>query len=342
MATATHTPPQTNPIDHVMQLSSGCLMASCMQVVLKLEIADRIGEGERSSAELAQATGVKEDLLYRVMRFLASAGVFEETTSRRFRNTPNSEVMQKNHPHSTYAMALWISTPFHFKTYADLMPTMRDGKTAIEHVFHMPPFDAIFADKELGEIFNNAMTNMSASVIPAVLEVYDFDGINTLADIAGGHGFVLTSILEKNPTMRGILFDLDHVVAGAKDRIKQKKLEDRLQTASGDFFKSVPKADGYVMKHIIHDWDDPEAITILKNCAQHLPSGGKVILIEAVVAPGNEPHFAKMVDIEMFAMPGGRERTEEEFRSLFQRAGLKLNRIVPTKSPLAVVEAVKV
>jgi hypothetical protein len=248
-------------------------------------------------------------------------------------------VLRKEHPQSVYDMALWMGNWFHFETYKDMMPTLKDGRTAIEHIYKKPPFEAIFQFDDIAREFNNAMTAMSAAVMPAVLETYDFGGIGTLADIAGGHGFVLTSILQKYPQMKGILFDLDHVVKGAQPRIEQMGLTNRCTTVSGDFFKEVPPADGYVMKHIIHDWDDEKAVTILRNCAKHLKPKGKVILIEAVIHPGNEPHFAKLVDVEMFMMPGGRERTEVEFRDLFTKAGLRLTRIIPNKSPLCVVES---
>jgi hypothetical protein len=223
-----------------------------------------------------------------------------------------------------------------------MMPILRDGKSAAEHVFQKPVFEAIFSDPDLARSFNNAMTSMSSQVIPAVLQAYDFSGIGTLADIAGGHGFTITSILKKYPEMKGILFDLPNVVEGARDRIEKMQLTNRLEVVSGDFFVSVPRADAYVMKHIIHDWDDEKSIAIIKNCGKNLESGGRVILIETVLPIGNEPHMGKWIDIEMFMLPGGRERTQEEFRELFDHAGFKLNRIIPTQSPLCVVESQKV
>src|SRR4029078_361133 len=162
------------------------------------------------------------------------------------------------------------------------------------------------------------------------------------ADIAGGHGFVVTAILKKYPEMKGILFDLPNVVVGASERIEKMQLTDRLKVVGGDFFESVPRADAYIMKHIIHDWDNDQAIKILKNCGKNLEAGGKVLLVETIIPIGNEAHMGKWIDIEMFMLPGGRERTKEEFRELFDRAGFKLNRIVPTNSPLWVVESEKV
>jgi hypothetical protein len=177
-------------------------------------------------------------------------------------------------------------------------------------------------------------------VIPAVLDAYDFSGIATLVDIAGGHGRILTSILQKYPAMRGVLFDLDHVIAGAVPRIEELGLSDRCRALPGDFFAAVPEGgDAYIMKHIIHDWDDDRAAAILGNIRKAMNRGGRVILLEAVVLPGNQPDFAKVIDLEMLLLPGGRERTEGEFRALFARAGFELTRIVPTQSPLSVIEA---
>jgi hypothetical protein len=333
---------QPNPVDITMQLATGYIVSSCMNAVTRLKIADLLAGGPKAVARLTAETNVNEDILYRVLRALASAGVFVETEPRTFANTPMSEVLRTDVPGSMWPMVLWMCDPLHFDVYRDMMPTLKDGKPGIEHVFKKPAFDVIFSNEELARVFNNAMTTFSALVIPAVLEAYDFSGIDTLADIAGGHGFVLTSILKKYPQMKGVLFDLDHVVAGARQRIEEMNLTNRLELIAGDFFRSVPPADAYVMKHIIHDWDDEKSTAILKNCAMHLKPGGKVILIEAVLTPGNEPSLGKWIDIEMFMMPGGRERTEQEFRDLFSKAGLQLTRVVPNKSPLSVVEAQKV
>jgi len=338
-----NSPQQTpNPPEVAMQMASAYIVSSCMNAVSQLKIADLLKDGPKPVAELASATSTKEDILYRVLRALAMTGIFVELQPRIFANTPASEFLRVDHANSLRDMIVWISDPFHFDTYRDMMPTLRDGKTALEHIHNEPPFDVIFADPEVAKRFNNAMTTFSAVVIPTVLEVYEFDGIGTLADIAGGHGYVLTSILLKYPQMKGILFDLGHVVTGAKERIQKLGLSNRIQIMSGDFFESVPAADGYIMKHIIHDWDDDRALKILRNCASHLKPGGKVVLLETVISPGNEPHMSKWLDIEMFMMPGGRERTESEFAELFSRAGLKLTRIIPTQSPLCVIESKKI
>jgi hypothetical protein len=187
------------------------------------------------------------------------------------------------------------------------------------------------------------MTDFSAVMIPAALEAYDFSYLNgkTLVDIAGGHGKVLTEILVKHPEIRGKLFDLDHVVSGATPKIEALGLTARCSTCSGDFFKEVPSGDAYVMKNIIHDWDDAKATTILKNIHKASPGDARVILFEGVITAGNAPSLGKWIDLEMLLLPGGKERTEEEYRALFAGAGFRVTRVVETKSPLCVIEAVK-
>ncbi|MGH9554820.1 MAG: methyltransferase [Terriglobales bacterium] len=326
-----------DPGQQLLQLALSYMLSISVNVVAKLKIADLLKDGPRPTRDLAAASGVNEDALYRVMRALASSGVFAETAPRTFALTPAAEPLCTGSP--LYDLIVWISDPFHFRIYAETMYSVKTGQPCADRVLGKPIFEYFPADKEESEIFNAAMISMTAMVIPAVLEAYDFSGIGTLVDVAGGHGSVISGILQKHPQMRGILFDLEHVVAGAKPRLEALGLANRIQFASGDFFQSVPTGgDAFIMKHIIHDWDDARALTILKNCRKASPKA-KVILLEAVLPPGNDPHFAKMLDLEMLTLPGGRERTEEEFGALFAQAGYRLARVVPTKSPLCVIEA---
>ncbi len=326
-----------DPGQQLLRLAFGYAISISINVVTRLKIADLLKGGARHVRELAASTGVQEDALYRVMRALASFGIFVETAPRTFALTPMAEPLCAGSP--LYDLIAWICDPFHFRIYAETMHSVKTGQPCADRVLGKPIFDYFPTDREESDVFNAAMISMTAMIIPAVLEAYDFSGIGTLVDVAGGHGSVLTAILEKHPRMRGVLFDLEHVVAGAKPRIERLGLSGRVQLASGDFFHSVPAgADAYVMKHIIHDWDDARALTILKNCRKASPQA-KVILLEAVLPPGNDPDFGKLLDLEMLTVPGGRERTEDEFRSLFGQAGYRLMRVVPTKSPLSVIEA---
>jgi hypothetical protein len=333
-------PPEAAASQRVFQIATGYIASAALYAAAKLRLADHLADGPKGVADLARATGANEDALYRVLRLLASVGIFEESASRHFANNAASTTMRTGTPGSVYDLALWMADPFHFRVYADAMHSVMTGLPAVEKTVSGPVFDYFRDNPEQSEVFNNAMTAFSAFVIPAALEAYDFSGIRTLVDIAGGHGQVLTSILLAHPGMRGVLFDLDHVIAGAIPRIAQLGLSDRCTTATGDFFKAVPEGgDAYIMKHIIHDWDDDRAATILRNIRAAMAPGARVILIESVLAPGNAPDLGKLIDLEMLLMPGGRERTEEEFRALFARAGFELTRVVPTKSPLSVLEA---
>jgi hypothetical protein len=328
-----------DPAQLVFQLGTGYIASAALQVAASLKIADRLAQGPRTVASLAADSDVQEDGLYRVLRVLASTGVFEETESRTFALTPAAALLRSDQP-GLHPMALWLTDPFHFRVYAETMHSVKTGQPAVEKVTGKPAFEYFAEDRDLSAVFNNAMTAFSAQVAPAALKAYDFSGIDVLVDVAGGHGELLMSILKANPTMRGVLFDLDHVIAGATPRIAAAGLADRVETATGDFFKQVPAGDAYVMKHIIHDWDDARAVTILKNIrAAMTKPDGRVVLLETVIQPGNKPDVGKFIDLEMLLVPGGRERTTEEFAALFAQAGFALSRVIPTESPLCIVEA---
>jgi hypothetical protein len=333
--------PGPTPSDQLMQFATGYIASACVGVAAQLRIADLLDGGAKSVAELGRVSSANEDALYRVLRALAGVGIFVETAPRVFANTPTSEPMRTGTRDSIRDMVVWMSDTFHFRVYGELMHSVKTGENAVKKVTGFEAFDYFNHDRALGEVFNAAMTAFSARLIQAVLDAYDFSGLGTLADIAGGHGFLVTSILKKHPDLQGVLLDLPHVCPGATSRVESLGMVSRCRIVEGDFFKAVPAADSYVMKHIIHDWDDARAVQILKNCAAAMRGKGKVILIESVLSPGNEPHFAKWVDIEMLLMPSGRERTEEEFSALFSRAGLRLSRVLPTKSLVCVVEAVR-
>ena len=316
------------------------MAAAALGAVAELGIADHLAGGPRTAADLAARTGANEDAVYRVLRALAMVGVFTETAPRTFALTPAGELLRSDAPGSVRDLVVWMCDAFHFRVYAELTEAVRTGEPIGDKVVGMPVFEYLERNPELAARFNNAMTNFSAGVAPAVLQAYDFSGIGVLVDVAGGHGMLLSTILRQYPLMRGILFDAPHVIAGATAP-DELGVADRCEKVSGDFFKSVPTGgDAYLMKHIIHDWNDERSGVILRNIRAALAGKprGKVILVEAVIKPGNEPDLAKFIDIEMMLLPGGRERTEAEFKALFERNGFKLTRIVPTEAPLWVVE----
>jgi hypothetical protein len=331
-----------DPAQQALQIATGYIASAALYTALAFDVPDHLAAGPKDTAELARLTGANEDALFRIMRLLASLGLFAEAGPRRFALTPASELLRRDVPGSLRGMAIFLPDPFHFRAYADLIESVRTGAPATDTTLGMPVFEYLAKNPEYSKIFNDAMTALSAPVIGAALEAYDFGRFGLLVDVAGGHGEVLMSILKKHPSVRGVLADVGHVIDGAKPRIAAAGLADRCQAVPCDFFQSVPGGgDAYVMKHIIHDWDDARATVILKNIATAMgPKRGTVVLLESVIGPG--PDLGKFIDIEMLALPGGRERSEDEFRSLFAGAGFELKRVVPTKSPLSVIEAVRV
>jgi hypothetical protein len=331
--------PVIAPVDALLKMGLGYMTSSALHVVVELGIADRLADGPRSVDQLAAEAGAQADPLYRVLRMLSAEGIFEEVVPRHFALTPLSQPLRTGSP--ARELIHWIADPFHFKVYSEALHAVRTGQPTAEYVTGLPVFDHIGRTPELSEVFNDAMTALSAVVVPAVLESYDFSGIDVLVDVAGGHGRVLTSVLKAYPMMRGVLFDLPYVVEGARPVIDGLGLGHRCRAEAGDMFTRVPDGgDAYIMKHIIHDWDDARATVILENIRSAMHGRpGKVILVESVIEPGNSPDFGKFIDYEMLQLTGGLERTGEQFRALLAGAGFRLTRIVKTASPLSVLEA---
>jgi len=333
--------PEMPPEAFLTNIAFGALMTQALYVAAKIGVADLLKDGAKTVAELAAATETGEDALYRILRSLASAGIFTETASKTFANTPYSEPLRSDVAGSFRNGAIFMGETWHWNVWGNMLYSAKTNKPAWGYTHGAEVFDYFPNHPEQAEIFNGAMTDMSVATAPAVVEAYDFSGIETLADIAGGHGYLLSRILVANPALKGILFDMPHVIAGADNLLETQGTRERIERVSGDFFREVPAADAYIMKHIIHDWDDERSVLILKNIHAAMKDGGRVLIVETVVPETNEPHYSKLLDLEMLVSPGGRERTPGEYRELLARAGFRLTQIVPTKSPFSIVEAVK-
>ena len=334
--------PQPQDADRVMQLATGIVFTAAMQPIVRLKIADLLADRPLAVADLARRTGSNEDALYRVLRLLASVGVFTESPGKVFGATPMSELLRSDVPGSMHDMVQWMGNGFHFKVWSEMGYSVKTGKPAVEHVYGKPAFAAIFGDPEIADDFNQAMTCFSKMIAPALLEAYDFSGIGTLMDIAGGHGAILCEVLSRYPKMKGILFDMPNVVEEAKGHIRSLKMDQRCATMSGDFFEKIPAgADAYYMQHIIHDWADEPALKILENCRRALEGrkGVRLLIVDSVVPENSDFHLSKWLDLEMLLMPGGRERTEGEWRKLFARTGFEITRIFPMKAAESLIEA---
>ncbi|TAJ22220.1 MAG: methyltransferase [Rugosibacter sp.] len=323
----------------LMQMLSGALLQQAICVVAKLGIADLLAAKPRTINELASTTKTHEASLYRVLRALAGAGIFAETARHTFELTPLATVLRSDVPNSICNFAILMGENWLWRNYGELMHSVTTGGPAQNHVHGMGSFEFFTQNAAASAVFNRAMTGLSQAVAPAIVESYDFSAVRKLVDIAGGHGLLLAEILKANPHMQGVLFDLPSVIEGAGALLEKEGVRSRVELASGDFFKSVPAgADAYVMKHIIHDWDDEHSIRILKNIGTAMNQGGKVLIIEMIVPEGNKPSPAKAMDLQMLIMESGKERTKEEYRRLLEAAGFRLTRIVPTKSPYSLIE----
>src|SRR5215813_6614800 len=331
------------PPMQMLQIMSGFWISRCVYIVAKLGLADLIKDEPKTADELANATGSHGPSLFRVLRALAAVGVITQDDRQRFGATPLSDTLRSDVPGSIRAFAMTELGEEHYPAWGELLYSVRTGGIAFDKAFGEPCWEFFRKNPENAQIFNDAMTAMTAQANQAIHAIYEFSGINRIVDVGGGHGGLITGILKKNPNMTGILFDSPQVIEGAKASVAASGVADRLQLAGGDFFRSVPEGgDAIVMKWIVHDWNDEQSVTIMKNCHRALPENGKLILIEAVVPETSEPHFAKFIDLNMLVMTGGRERTEAEFSKLYEAAGFKLTRVVPSESPFSVMEGVKV
>lgn len=326
----------------MLHIISGFWIARCVYVLAKLGLADLIKDGPKSVDDLAAATHAHAPSLFRVLRALASVGVITQD-GRRFGGTPLSDTLRSDVRGSIRAFAMTELGEEHYPAWGELLHSVRTGGIAFDKAFGEPVWEFFAKNPENAQIFNDAMSGLTAQANEALHAVYSFSGINKIMDVGGGHGGLITSILQKNPSMTGILFDSPQVIAGATARIQSSDIADRCELVGGDFFQSLPSgADAVTLKWIIHDWNDEQSVAILKNCHRALPDDGRLILVEAVVPETSEPHFSKFIDLNMLIMTGGRERTEAEFRKLYEDSGFKLTRVVPTESPFSVIEGVKV
>jgi hypothetical protein len=343
MTTDRHMPEAPPPAAQMLQLIIvGRQISHAIATAARLDLATQIGAGTVASDELARRTGAHPDALYRLMRALASIGVFAEEESGNFRNTPLSETLRADVQGSALPMALFFGHDFHVEAYLGLDHSVKTGEPGFEHVHGMPVWDFVVKHPDIGGIFNNAMTALSSAFGPAIAEAYDFTRFDRLIDVGGGHGQLLASILARHPGPHGVLFDLPHVVAGAKAVVESRGLTPRIDIVAGDFFESVPAAGAYIMKNVLHDWSDADATRILRTIHRAARPGARLFLAEAVLAPGNQADVAKFMDLEMLvATRGGRERSAAQWTTLLRTGGFELDRVHPTASSLALLEATR-
>jgi hypothetical protein len=325
----------------LIQMITGFWVSQAIYAVAKLGIADLVKEGPKPCEDLAQAAGMHPRMLYRLLRALASVGVFREDKAGRFGLTPLAEYLQSGVPGSLRSFAI-MQSELQYRAYGELLHSVKTGETAFNLVCGQELFPYLTQHPTAAAVFDEAMTNYTMQVAPAILAAYDFSQFGMLVDVGGGYGTLLTAILTAHPALRGVLFDLPHVAEDAKKRLAAAGLAERCAITAGDFFAAVPASgDAYLLKWIIHDWDDERAVTLLKNCHQAMAARGKLLVIEAVIPPGNTPFLHKWMDLTMLVIVGGHERTEADYRALFEAAGFKLTQIIPTSSEMSIIEGMR-
>jgi O-methyltransferase domain len=333
--------PQTLPA-HVgmLQLLNGAYIVGAVSCLAQLGIPDLVDAAPKSADELAKQIGADQQALYRLMRATACVGVLSEGLDGKFSQTPSSKVLCSNANPSLRAFAMMTGREWHGRGWSHLEYCVRTGKQALEQIYGMHIFEYLRQNPAEAQFFNDAMTELSMIDGPAVAEAYNFESFRSIVDVAGGHGLLLSTILQSNQHLRGTLFEMPHVLEGAANG-PLKPVMDRCTLASGDMFASVPAgADAYIMKHIIHDWPDDRCLLLLKACRKGVNPGGKLLVVDDVIQPGNDFSPGKFLDLQMLIFPSGCERTEKQFRDLFAAANWRLTRIIPTASSVCIVEAV--
>jgi hypothetical protein len=334
-------PPDASPDAYVMDLVLAKIKTYVLSVCAELGLADLLANGPKSARELAETTGTHAPSLHRLLRTLAGLHIVVESGPGVYGLTPIGGLLRSDVPGTMRGIAMMFGSAFHTAAWGHLRHSVTTGDPAFDHAFGKPLFEYLEQHPEAAAAFDDGMTASSAAQSQAVVDAYDFAGIGTLVDVGGGHGMLLATILKHHPSAQGVLFERPQVAAGAGRVLDAAGVRDRVDVQSGDFFAHVPTGgDAYIMKRIIHDWDDARAVQLLRNCRAAMVPGGKVLVVDAVLDESPSALYGKLLDMEMLVLtPYGKERTGVEFRQLFREAGLRLTRIVDTSSPLKVLEA---
>ena len=329
------------PHVQLVQMSSAYWVSQLVHAAAELSLADHLAGGPRTAAELAEQIGADPRSLYRLMRSLAALDLFVEGDGERFSLTPLGSALRADAPSSARSSVLSLSGDWMVESFQQLAHTVRTGETGFDKARGMPVFEYLQTSPREAEMFVEMMVGFHGAEPAAVAAAFDFSGIGTLVDVGGSSGNMLAAVLPHVPQARGVLFDLPHVVAQESAPLHEAGLQDRVSAVGGDFFAAVPPGgDAYLLSHIVHDWSEERALTVLRNVAAVMGPDSRLLLVEMVLPEGGTPHPGKMLDMVMLAVSGGQERSAQEYADLLARAGLRMVRVVPTASAVSVVEAV--
>jgi hypothetical protein len=336
---AVETGKRTIPVEQVLiDLLSGQWITRMIAEIVRLGVPDHLVNGPRTADELAAVTGVHANALYRVMRALASRGVFSEVGPGTYALTPVSDRLRTSAPDSMAAFFLAETDDLHSQSWIHLGDAIRTGEPRPKPVVGETPFEYYASHADQGEQFGRAMENISALCATAVLDAYDLSDAQVVVDVGGGNGSFVRALLGRHAHPRGVVYDLPYIGDQANACIRADKLAERCRFEPGDFFDAVPAADTYLIKFILHDWSEDQCVKILSSCRRAVATNGRIVVVEMLVPTDSEPGFVQVMDINMLVMTGGRERTEAEFARLFERSGFGLTHVIRTHSPFVVIE----
>jgi hypothetical protein len=324
----------------MMDVIVGAWTAQAITAAADLGVADALAKGPLTIDELAAAVDANPDTLGRLLRALISRGIFRQRRDGRYDLTPLADTLRSDADVSMAGMAQWVGSAQHREHWSHFADAVRTGRAVIPELRGKPAFEYLADEPELAEIFNHAMTSVSELSIAPVIAAYDFSPYPTIVDVGGGHGRLLAAILAATPAARGVLFDLPQVVAGAPTLLREHHAQDRVRIVEGSFFERVADdGDAYVLKNVIHDWPDDDAVHILRNVRAAARTGKRLLLVEFVIPNHDREFLGKWVDLEMLIGAAARERTAAEYGRLLNRAGFQMTRVVETASPFSIVEA---
>jgi len=338
---ATPSDPEQPPLPEVMnELILGAWTSQAITTAADLGVADALASGPLPLDELAGKVGANPDALRRLLRALTSRGIFALRADGRYELTPLADLLRSDAPVSMAAMARFVGSRQQREHWSLLTEAIRTGTSVVKKLRGTSFFEYMGEDAEFGQLFNDAMTSLSSAAIGPVVQAYDFSPYGTVVDVAGGHGRLLAAILDSAPESQGVLYDLPDVIAGATPLLRELGVAERVRLAEGSFFDSVPAGgDAYVLKHIVHDWDDEPCVQILRNVRSAAGAGATLLLVEAVVPADDSAPVVKLVDMEMLVINNGRERTADEYRRLLEAGGFAMTRVVRTASRFSIIEA---
>ncbi len=341
MSTAQQTQAEIPPHAQLIEMVTSSWISKIVYIAAKLDLADRLADGPKSAGELAGPTATHAPSLHRLMRTLASFGILTEKEDKRFGLTPLGEALKKDAPGSAWASVITFGGPAFSNSLDRIMYSLQTGKTGFHAAHGMEIFDYFKEHPDEASRFSESMVGFHGGETPAVAAAYDFSSIGTVVDVGGATGNMLAAILSRYEGPRGVLYDMEHVVADAPALLEKSGVADRVTIESGSFFESVPEGgDAYIVSHIIHDWSEEQCLTILGNIRKAMKPDSKLLIVEFVLPEGDTPHLGKLADIVMLVIPGGQERTADEYDELLSKAGFRMTRVVPTDSPVSIVEAV--